>query len=209
MEEFYHNLITEKSFQTLQDIRKKLDFILIGGWAVFLYTKSLKSKDIDIIVDFNVLEKIRLKFDLKKNERLKKYEIKIENTDIDIYVPFFSELGLPVEAIKSSVVSLEGFNVPSIEALLLLKLFAYSERKGTLKGKKDIIDIFSLLQTRSINWQEYKGIVKKYNFKAQSKELESILNTQRQVKELGLLSHKFSQLKKEVSEGLSTGSLDK
>ena len=116
--EFYHNLITDKSFKILQDLRKKFDFILIGGWAVFLYTKSLKSKDIDIILDYDELEKIRKEFNLFKNERLKKYEIKIDEVDVDIYLPFFSKLGMPVEEIK---------NTPN-----LWKVFQFSFRKSCL-----------------------------------------------------------------------------
>lgn len=38
---FYHNLITQKSWEVLKKLKAKYDFILIGGWAVFLYTKSL------------------------------------------------------------------------------------------------------------------------------------------------------------------------
>jgi len=52
VKEFWHNLITEKSFGLLQNLRKQFDFILIGGWAVYLYTQSLKSKDIDIYIPF-------------------------------------------------------------------------------------------------------------------------------------------------------------
>ena len=47
MPEFYQDLITQKSFEALQNLKREFDFILIGGWAVFLYTKDLKSKDID------------------------------------------------------------------------------------------------------------------------------------------------------------------
>ena len=53
MTEFYHDLITEESFKILQEFGKKFKFILIGGWAVFLYAKSLKSKDIDIVIDYD------------------------------------------------------------------------------------------------------------------------------------------------------------
>lgn len=48
--QFYNDIITQKSFAYLQILKKKYDFILIGGWAVFLYSRSLKSKDIDIII---------------------------------------------------------------------------------------------------------------------------------------------------------------
>ena len=87
--EYYQNIITAKSFQILQALKRQYDFILIGGWAVFLYTHTLKSKDIDIIVDYPALEKLRADFDLRKNDRLKKYEISREEIDVDIYVPFF------------------------------------------------------------------------------------------------------------------------
>lgn len=50
---YYHNQIVEKSWQQLIKLKKRLDFILIGDWAIYLYTKSLKSKDIDIIINFN------------------------------------------------------------------------------------------------------------------------------------------------------------
>ena len=49
--QYYHDIITEKSFEFLQELKKKFNFVLIGGWAVFLYARTLKSKDIDIIVD--------------------------------------------------------------------------------------------------------------------------------------------------------------
>src|SRR3989338_4021762 len=101
MTEFYHNLITEKSFKILQDLRKKFKFILIGGWAVFLYAKALKSKDIDIIIDYDELQKLKNDYDVAKNDRLKKYEIKIEEIDVDIYLPYFSELGLKVQEVQN------------------------------------------------------------------------------------------------------------
>lgn len=44
---YYNDLITEKSWQYLQTLRRETNFVLIGGWAVYLYTKSLKSKDFD------------------------------------------------------------------------------------------------------------------------------------------------------------------
>ena len=46
---YYHDLITEKSWQILQELKRRHTFILIGGWAVYLYTKQLKSKDVDVI----------------------------------------------------------------------------------------------------------------------------------------------------------------
>jgi len=79
---FYHNLITDKSWKMLILLRKSYDFILIGGWAVYLYTKVLKSKDIDIVVGFDELERLKHDFEVSKNVRLKKYEARAEEIEI-------------------------------------------------------------------------------------------------------------------------------
>ena len=200
--EFYHDLITEKSFKILQDLRKKFDFILIGGWAIFLYTKSLKSRDIDIIVDYDELEKFKKEFDIVKNERLKKYEAKVEQIDIDIYLPYYSNIGLPVEEVKKYTQSIEGFNVPIPEILLILKTYTFFQRKNTTKGKKDLIDIFSLLLKEIINWQEYKELIKKYNLEEINKKLKELISSTKNLSELNLLNHQLSRLKRKILENL-------
>ncbi len=198
MPEFYHDLITEKSFKILRDLKKELDFILIGGWAVFLYAKALKSKDIDIILDYDQLEKIRQKYNLVKNERLKKYEIKIEEIDVDIYVPYFSNLGLPAEEIRKYYESREGFFVPLPEILFILKAYAASRRKGSSKGRKDVIDIFSLILRGKIDWGKYKGFIKKYNLEELNKELKNLISSSGEIPELDLSAHRISRIKKEI-----------
>ena len=86
--EYWNIIITEKSWRILQKIRKEINFVLIGGWAAYLWTKSHKSKDIDIVVDFKELYNLKFNYNLKKNDALKKYEITVDEVDIDIYVPF-------------------------------------------------------------------------------------------------------------------------
>jgi len=200
MPEFYHRLITEKSFKILQDLRKKFDFILIGGWAIFFYTKALKSKDIDIIVDYDQLEKFKKNFSIFKNERLKKYEVKIEEIDIDIYLPYFSDLKFPIEEIKNYLQSLEGFKVAIPEILLILKIETYTERKGTTKGEKDFLDIFILISKKKIDWKVYKELIKKYNLKETNQKLKEIVSLARTIPQLNLLNHQISRLKKEILE---------
>lgn len=202
MTEFYHNLITEKSFEILQQLKKKLNFILIGGWAIFLYSRALKSKDIDLIVDYDELGKIRKDFQLIKNERLQKYEIKIGEIDVDIYLPHFSELGFPAEEIKNYCQSIEGFSAPIPEVLLIMKTFTFGERKGTTKGSKDLIDIFSLLKEEKINWQKYKDLVKKYKLEKINQELKNLVSSQTAIPELDLLNHKISKLKKNTLQAI-------
>jgi len=200
--EYYHDLIIEKSFKILQDLKREFDFILIGGWAIFLYTKALKSKDIDIIVDYDELEKFKKEFDIVKNERLKKYEAKIEQIDIDIYLPYYSNIGLPVEEVKKYTQSIEGFNVPIPEILLILKTYTFFQRKNTTKGRKDLIDIFSLLSKEMINWQEYKELIKKYNLEEMSEKLKELVSSTKNLPELNLLNHQLSRLKRKILENL-------
>jgi hypothetical protein len=198
MPEFYQDLIIEKSFKILQDLKREFKFILIGGWAVFLYTKALKSKDIDIIVDFQELEGLRKNFNLAKNERLKKYEVKREEIDIDIYLPHYSNLGLPVEEIGNYIVSRDGFIVPKIEILLILKQFVFSQRGGSPKGEKDRLDILSLLKSGEINWNFYQELLKKYKLEDFRNELAALLKETKQASELGLNEYLMAKLKSAI-----------
>lgn len=197
-EQFWHNLITDKSLEFLQQLRRKFKFVLIGGWAVYFYTHSLKSKDIDIIVDFEELGRLRESFDLIKNERLSKYEIRAGGFDVDIYVPHWSELGLPPDFVITKAVSVEGFRIPPKEILLTLKLFVYTQRRASLKGKKDMIDIISLLFKDNISLSYFLQILKEYNLPNLKNELGDILKNTSEVKELGLNQKHFSDFKKPI-----------
>ena len=81
--EYWHDLITEKSWKILQELKGKFKFTLIGGWAVYLFAKTQKSKDVDIIVDISTLQQIKNQYELRKNDNLRKYEMKISEIDID------------------------------------------------------------------------------------------------------------------------------
>src|SRR3990167_6840408 len=121
--EFWSSLLTEKSWNLLKELSKKnFQFIVIGGWAAYLWTRLHKSKDIDIIVpDFEDMEYLKKNYDLRKNDSLKKYEIKFEEIDVDIYLPYYSKLALTIEEIKHHSAIIENLHVASPEALLILK----------------------------------------------------------------------------------------
>lgn len=93
---FWSDSVVDKSWQVLLQLNEDLDFILIGGWATYLHTGAIRSKDIDLIVSFEQLAELRSSYQLKKNQHLKKYEALIDEISIDIYVPYFSDLILPV-----------------------------------------------------------------------------------------------------------------
>lgn len=196
--QYYHEIITEKSFKFLQGLKKRYQFILIGGWAVFLYSHSLKSKDIDIIIDYSELGRMKEEFDVIKNDRLQKYEIKTGEFDADIYLPRYSELGIDIDEIKKRTMIKEGFVVPPPEVLFLLKLFAFKERQGSPKGRKDELDIFSLITLSEFNWSAYKKLVADFNFNSYHALFLDLLKQTTNVKELELNEQKLAKIKKEI-----------
>jgi len=196
--QFYHNIITEKSWQFLREFKKNRNFILIGGWAVFLYSRSLKSRDIDIIVDYDDLGKLKSEFDIFKNERLKKYEIKQGEFDIDVYLPYYSDLGVDIEKIKAKAVSREGFLIPEIEILLMLKLYAWGSRRGSVKGQKDELDIFSLAFLSEFNWQKYLDNTRIFHFENYNNFLIELIKKTKEIKELGINQQKMAKIRKRI-----------
>lgn len=197
--DYWSSILTEKSWQILQELRRKYEFVLIGGWAVYLFTKQQKSKDIDIVVSINELEKFKEE-GLIKNERLRKYEIKKEEIDIDIYAEHYSKLAIPAEDINNYAIETEGFKIVCPELLLLLKRFAYEDRKNSAKGEKDKIDIASLLFFADIDFNRYKKIIKKYEFENYYSDLISIIKSFRDFNSIGLNAREFSIKKKKLIE---------
>ncbi len=193
---FWHSLVTEKSWQLLQEIHKEFSFVLIGGWAVFLYTRSLKSKDIDIIVDYDALNALRHKFPMTKNDRLKKYEIRFGEVDVDIYVPHFSNPGLPAEIVLQHTQSQEGFQIPLLEDLFLMKEKARFDRQGSPKGEKDGYDLISLLVSGTFDWPRYLALAKQYAPDSPAR-LEKFLQNTYEALPLNLNRHQFTRLKRQ------------
>lgn len=200
--QYYQDLITEKSFQYLQELKRDFNFVLIGGWAVFLYSQSLKSKDIDIIVDYAELAKLKEKYVVQKNYRLKKYEIKTGEFDIDIYLPHYSDLGVEIEEVVKPIAVREGFKVPSLEILFLLKLHAWQNRRGSIKGQKDELDLLSMAILPEFDWQKYPEAVKAFDFTELHELFLGSIGKLTEVKELELNQQKMSRVKKMILEKL-------
>lgn len=200
MNAFYQQFLTDKSFSLLTELKKQFKFILIGGWAVYFYSKSLKSKDIDMIVDFSQLEQFKKEFTIEKNERLKKYQIKIEEIDIDIYLPFYSDLGLPVEEIIKKTTLVNGFVLLEKEVLLLTKLKAYQDRGESVKGQKDLVDIISLVLLEDFDFNYLLDLINKHRLGGYWQVLEKLVLETKEVAELNLNQHAFAKKKKKLLE---------
>ena len=195
---YYHNLITDKSWQLLKKLESSYEFVLIGGWAVFLYTQSLKSKDIDLMIEYDELEKLKNEFEVTKNDRLKKYEAKSGEIEVDIYLPFYSNPGIPAEDIAEATVSVEGFRLPAKEILAVLKGKALENRAETVKGRKDLIDLISLFSLADFEWEKYKTALARYKLEKQGEYVKGILTKTAHMTELGLNVHRMAALKRKI-----------
>lgn len=200
--DYYRDIMTQKSWAVLQTLAKEYAFVLIGGWAVWLWTKRLKSKDIDIVIDFPTLAKWKERYDITKNDRLKKYEAIDGPVQIDIYVPHWSVVGIPAEDLLTLAVPREGFRVAPPEALLVTKQIAYQSRAGSSKGRKDLVDIVSLLLLEEFNWKIYQKLTKQYDPYLHS-SLSTVVTSQRSLPELNLNSHVFAKLKRQWTSHLT------
>lgn len=151
--ELWNEIVTEKSYNLLLELKKTSKFVLIGGWANWLYSQTAKSKDIDIYINFSDFFKLQNFFvskgiSINLNRKLNKYEVKTEEVDIDIYTPDHCNLIISCKDVfnKKMFKEINGFGVVLPEVLLILKLNAEIQRHETIKGFKDRIDILSLLQ---------------------------------------------------------------
>jgi hypothetical protein len=174
--EFWNDLLTKASWEKLQELSKEFDFTLIGGWAVYLWTGKHKSKDIDVVVDYETLSGLREKYALVKNDRLKKYEIRLEKFDVDVYVPFYSRLALPIEELDDMTANVKGIRTLAVEALLILKQGAEMDRRNSIKGQKDTLDILTVLIYGGVDLKKYKELLERFDLKEYTGELVHVMN---------------------------------
>jgi len=198
MVEFWNSLLTEKSWEILQELKKKYSFILIGGWAAFLIAQRQKSKDIDIVVSLNELQKLKAE-GLIKNDRLKRYEIKKE-ADIDVYLEHYSKFAIPSEDLRNYKTMIQGFEVLCPEALLILKQAAYNDRKNSIKGEKDLLDTISILFFSEVDFNKYAEIIKKYGLQKYQIELRSLIKNFKDYDKLNLTPSEFKKIKDKILE---------
>lgn len=197
---YYHDLVTQKSWEELKKLNKNIDFILIGGWAVYLYANTLKSKDIDIIVNFDQLPIIGKHYLLSKNMRLSKYEAVKDEVQIDIYLPHFSELGMPVEDLLNHKNHQKGFQLLDVNFLFILKMYTLSQRGRSLKGRKDLLDMLSLIISGQTDDKQIRLILEKYNLSGKQKLFLELVKENDRMPELNLNKHQFAKVKYDILE---------
>ena len=140
-------------------------------------------------------------YDVSKNERLKKYEARRGEVQIDVYLPHYSFLGIPVEDLMQHSSSLEGFTVLKKEWLFILKLYVLSQRVRSVKGEKDFLDLLSLFQS-GLNETPILKIIKKYSLEKTLDLFIGLLNERTHVPELNLNPHTYKKIKTEILKSL-------
>lgn len=197
--EFWSEDVTSASLRRLLELSKKYEFILIGGWSAYLWTRTHKSKDIDVVVDYGGLEALKADFSLIKNERLTKYEIKQESFDIDVYVNHYSRLALPVEILEKHTAKVEDITTVIPEILVILKQGAEIDRRASIKGKKDQIDLLTLLIYSPFDLKKYLNFLKEFKMEIYKEELVRVVKNfdEKDLSYLGLNHQEFIRWKKE------------
>lgn len=99
---------------------------------------------------------------------------------------------------KKFVVSHEAFLVPEKEILAILKQKALMARAGSVKGRKDLIDLVGLFALGDFDWIKYGSLVKKYEAEDYLASTQKILLSTFKLEEIGLNVHSFSRLKRRI-----------
>ncbi|MDZ4228832.1 MAG: nucleotidyl transferase AbiEii/AbiGii toxin family protein [Patescibacteria group bacterium] len=97
-------------------------------------------------------------------------------------------MGIKAEKILQDLRTVRGFSVPSPELLFILKLVAWLDRRASAKGRKDLIDLISLLETQKLDRRKLKH----QGIKTLVKELKLVVS----LPELNLNQYQLARAKK-------------
>ena len=160
--EFWNSDITGESWNQLISLSKKYKFVLIGGWAIYMYTKLQKSRDIDMVVDYVQTRPLFADFQMRNNPSLRKYEIKFQKFNVDVYTPFYSRLSVSPQDLLNNYRVIENIMVPRVEEMLILKPGAFYDRKSSMKGQKDRVDIAGLVFYSTVDYSRLRVLLNQY-----------------------------------------------
>ncbi len=127
--------------------------IFIGGIGVYLHainTAGLKeiaeaTQDADLYISIAGFSDLREIEELSPNTRLNKHEFRKGGFSFDVYTERHSSLPVPYAEVAADAQQYDGVKVAAPEHLVVLKLEAAVERKGSEHGRKDIKDIIRLM----------------------------------------------------------------
>ncbi len=206
VELFWNKEKTKASFETLHKLAKSLEFVLIGGWAVYYYVKQQESLDVDIAISYTHTDFFR-KYGIRQYEEINiKYSI-IDGIYVDLFISEFSDkvLPVPVNEILKDYVQIEGIKIVDRNMLLLLKLWGYF-RSDEVKVRKDIIDVITLLFYGNLNLNKVSALIKKHKIERRRSIdvlLEYLDKGETLLEFIGIEKAEYLKLKKKYKEELN------
>ncbi len=127
------------------------DLIVIGGVAVYLYSRSRPTlapeytHDADFYIGEPGWLSLQDEFAVTKNARLSKASMRLHGIKIDLYPQYDHGLRIDYEVLAEATHEVDGVAVADPQHLLVLKLDAFRDRGRSETGKKDRRDITRLL----------------------------------------------------------------
>jgi len=126
--------------------------VYIGGIAVYLHAKNSQDSqalaefthDADFYISLADMSDLRDLEEVIPNRRLSKHQMLKQGFEFDIYTERQSSLIVPYDAVIAHSKLCAGIRVASLEHLMVLKLEAFSDRKGSTKGDKDAKDLLRI-----------------------------------------------------------------
>ncbi len=123
--------------------------VYIGGIAVYLHAINTEAArqyaeathDADLYISMAELSDLRDIEEVTANSRLSRHQLIKDGFEFDIYTERHASLPVAYDQVLAHCVQYEGIKVASLEHLLVLKLNAYKDRKGSTKGQKDAKDL--------------------------------------------------------------------
>lgn len=124
----------------------------IGGIAVYLHAINLPdtrefaetTHDADLYISLADMADLRDLEEVTANRRLSKHQMVKNGFEFDIYTERQSSLIVPYDAVMAHALAYDRIRVASLEHLLVLKLEAFADRKGSAKGDKDAKDLIRI-----------------------------------------------------------------
>ncbi|MDE2571820.1 MAG: hypothetical protein KGM44_04760 [bacterium] len=146
----------EQNWERLQSLARGIsqefpDAVFIGGVAVAQHAKRSNpaleesSHDADLYLSLAGKNEMRDRYEVVRNERLGKDSVLVDGEDFDLYVERQHRLAIPYDEIAAHSQEIEGIRVAALEHLLVLKLDAAGDRRGSAKGEKDLRDLARLV----------------------------------------------------------------
>jgi hypothetical protein len=129
------------------------EIVFIGGIATFLHVQRRPktglplemTHDVDASISAVASGSLRDLEEVTENHRLHKWQIRVENIDVDLYPQHVSELRFSYLDLAPHAQRYRGLSIAAIPHLLLLKVDAIADRGSSGTGAKDRRDAAKLL----------------------------------------------------------------